>query len=486
MSSLSPSRDRHVAREAWYGLFTQALDKIVPVAIILYLARTLAPEQFGVYAFLVAYLAFFQIAAEQSLDTVLVRMVSQQPSRRHELFHAALGLRLVAAGFAVVLAVALGRPVSGGQVSIELLLLASASLVTALGGSFRAVFRADLNIRAVFLIALGRAIFLLASVVIAIRFYPGLESLLTAIAVANLITFIAVALTVRGDLPVRLSADRQLWGTLARGAWPLAVNAFAITVSLRAGQVLLMSLRGPVEVGLLGAASRVVEAFSVLPEALMITVYPLLAGLHGTDPQRLIATAEKSVRYLVIATGVPVIVCAMAGPEVMRLLFGEAFEEAGQVLGLLSLMALFSATGTVILNVLVAVHRETALYRNTLVFAVLSVLVCFPLIGAYGYPGAAVAMVLASVGSQAGLALIPSTRDYVRPCLGAAARSIAAVALGVAVASSIDAGHVAGLAVAFTVYVLSLVVLGVLNRDEIRFMRAMLLALTGRRQGAIS
>ena len=108
MSSLSPSRDRHVAREAWYGLFTQALDKIVPVAIILYLARTLAPEQFGVYAFLVAYLAFFQIAAEQSLDTVLVRMVSQQPSRRHELFHAALGLRLVAAGFAVVLAVALG------------------------------------------------------------------------------------------------------------------------------------------------------------------------------------------------------------------------------------------------------------------------------------------------------------------------------------------------------------------------------------------
>ena len=149
-------------------------------------------------------------------------------------------------------------------------------------------------------------------------------------------------------------------------------------------------------------------------------------------------------------------------------------------------MALFSATGTVILNVLVAVHRETALYRNTLVFAVFSVLACFPLIGAYGYPGAAVAMVLASVGSQAGLALIPSTRDYVRPCLSAAARSIAAVALGVGVASSIDAGHMAGLAVAFTIYVLSLVVFGVLNRDEIRFMRTMLLALAGRREGAVS
>ena len=47
MPPLNPPPPRHVAREAWYGLFTQALDKVVPVAIILYLARTLAPEQFG-------------------------------------------------------------------------------------------------------------------------------------------------------------------------------------------------------------------------------------------------------------------------------------------------------------------------------------------------------------------------------------------------------------------------------------------------------
>lgn len=464
---------RRIANEAWYGLLTQALDKIVPVAIILYLARTLAPDQFGVYSFLTAYLAFFQIAAEQSLDTVTVRLLSQDASRRLPIFHAALSLKIVAALVAAVVAIVLGGPISGGLVPAELLVLAALSLVTAMGGAYRAVFRADLNIRAVFMIALARAAALLAAVIVAMSLWPGLHALFAAIAAANLIAFVAVALLVSRQFPLRLAADRGAWRALATGAVPLAINALAITVSLRAGQVILMSLRGPVEVGLLGSASRVVEAFTVLPEALMITVYPLMASLHENDSQRLIATAGKSVRYLAMATGVPVVICAVAGREVMELLFGQPFAEAGTVLAVLGAMALLSATGTVILNVLVAVHRETVLYRNTLVFALVNVALCVPLITRYGYAGAAVAMVLTSAGSQAGLALLPSTRPYVRPCLSAAAGSFVAVALAAGAGLAASASVLTACTIAVAAYLFFLVVLGVLNRDEVRFVRSL-------------
>jgi O-antigen/teichoic acid export membrane protein len=464
---------RRIASEAWYGLFTQALDKVVPVAIVLYLARTLAPEQFGVYSFLVAYLAFFQIAAEHSLDTVTVRMVSQAPERRLAIFHAVLGLRIVSALVAAAVAIVLGGPVSGGLVPPGLLVLASVGLVTAMGGAFRALFRADLNIRAVLMLSLARAIALLLFVVAAMSLWPGLYAVFAAIAAANLASFVVIAAVVGSEIPLRVAADRALWKLLARGALPLAVNALAITISLRAGLVILMSLRGPLEVGLLGAASRVVEGFTVLPEALMITIYPLMAGLHENDAGRLIATAGKSVRYLAMTTGVLVVVCAVAGREVMHVLFGSSFAEAGPVLGLLGAMALLSATGTVILNVLVAVHRETLLYRNTLVFALVNVVICLPLIDRHGYAGAAVAMVLTSAASQISLAVIPSTRAYVLPCLTAAARSFVAVGLGVGVGlmSGRPAPMACGLGIA--AYLVFLVVLGVLNRDEVRFIRSL-------------
>ncbi len=49
-----------VARRAWYGVLAQAVDKVLPVAVLLYLARTLTPAEFGIYSFVLAYLMLFQ------------------------------------------------------------------------------------------------------------------------------------------------------------------------------------------------------------------------------------------------------------------------------------------------------------------------------------------------------------------------------------------------------------------------------------------
>ena len=48
----------------------------------------------------------------------------------------------------------------------------------------------------------------------------------------------------------------------------------------------------------------------------------------------------------------------------MGMLFGAPFAEAGGVLSILAFTALFGATGTVILNLLVATHSEKALSRS--------------------------------------------------------------------------------------------------------------------------
>jgi O-antigen/teichoic acid export membrane protein len=198
-----------------------------------------------------------------------------------------------------------------------------------------------------------------------------------------------------------------------------------------------------------------------------------MANLHVKDKTRLASTAGRSVRYLVMATGVPVVVCAVAGGRVMGLLFGDHFVQAGGALGILASMAMLSATGTVILYLLVAAHLETALYRNTLAFAAVNVAMCFPLIRSYGYVGASVAMVLTSAASQVSLALLPSTRDYVQPCLSAALRTFTAVALAVAALHTADAGDLVGSFAAVVLYLVLLVVLGVLNREELRFLRMM-------------
>ena len=468
-----------VARRAWYGVLAQAVDKILPVAVLLYLARTLTPAEFGIYSFVLAYLMLFQAISDNGIDTVLVRTMSQKPDRRGDILRAGLGLKLALALVSAVVAVLLVTPASSGQVPVGLMMVAALSLPTAFGGAYRAYFRSTLEIGSVLRIVTHRAVLYMVGIVVAVAMGGGLVALFGALATANLLNFFSAARMVRGRVAPGLGFDREIWRELLRGAVPLVANALALTVSFRIGQILLMSLGGPIEVGRLSAPSRITEAFSVLPEALMVTVYPLMAGLHVSDTERLRRTAERSARYLVVAVGVPVTLCCAAGNEIMRLLFGPAFADTGQLLGILSFMTLLSATGTVSLNLLIAVHRETALFRVTLAFAVVGTVLAWVGIHLHGGTGAAMAMVATSAASQVALAVMPQTRDYAGPALYAGFRAALAVCAGAAAGVALSDHPFVASAVALAVYAVTLVVLGVANRDEWEFVRTVFAAARG-------
>lgn len=465
---------RHVARRAWYGLLTQAVDKVLPVLILLYLARVLEPAAFGVYSFVIAYLAFFQIVSDYSIDTVLVRTMSQDPAERDALLQAGLGLKLAMALVSVVVSVAFVGVASGGQTPPLLMFVAALNLPTALGGAYRAWHRARLEIPLLFAQAALRAVLLAAGVLVAVAQGSGLVGIFAAMSVANLLTFLVVGWALRGSVRPAIRFDLVRWRRLAGGVVPLMINAFAMTVSLRIGQILLMSLRGPVDVGQLGAASRVTEAFTLLPEALMISVYPLMAGLHLRDTRALRSTVERSTRYLMVATGIPVVLCAGHGSEIMRLLFGPAFASAGPMLSVLAFTALLSATGTVILNLLVATHSEKALSRNTLFFAAVGAAASWMAISAHGALGAAVATLATSAASQVSLALLPSTRDYVRTALRSALRPALAVLVTVLLAAAVGPGGGAGPVVTLAIYIAAVAALRVFREAEWRLLRSLL------------
>jgi O-antigen/teichoic acid export membrane protein len=424
-------RTADVARGAWYGGWSQAVDKLLPVAVLLYLARTLSPDDFGVYTFVLAYLAFFQALSDYGIDTVLVRSMSQDPKRAVPILRAGLGLKLLLALLSVPVAVLLAGPASGGRVSVGLTLIASLSLPTALGGAYRAFFRSQLEIRSVFRIAAGRAALYAVAIVAAVASGAGVAALFGAVAVANFL------------------------------------------ISLRIGQILLMSLDGPVAVGMLGAASRVTEAFTLIPEALMVTVYPLMAGLHVSSPDRLGRTASRSARYLVVIVGIPVTLCVVVGPEIMAFLFGSAFEPAGNLLRVLAFTALLGASGTVILNVLVAIHHEKTLFATSFVFAALNVVLSWVLISGYGGMGAAVAMLVTSAASQIVLALLPGVGVYVRPVVWVAVLTTLAVLIADACVLPLAGQAVQAAVVATAVYGVVLIVFRVVDAEEGRFVREM-------------
>jgi O-antigen/teichoic acid export membrane protein len=192
--------------------------------------------------------------------------------------------------------------------------------------------------------------------------------------------------------------------------------------------------------------------------------------LHVSRPERLASTAARSARYLVVVVGLPVTLCAVVGPEIMVALFGIAFEPAGHLLVILGFTALLGASGTVILNVLVAIHHERTLFATTVIFAAINVGLSWVLIETHGATGAAVAMLATSAASQLVLAVLPSVGAYVRPVLWVTLlTSCAVIVADLAVSVPLEGHPMRAAILALFVYGVVLIVLRVVDADEARF-----------------
>src|SRR4051812_3455205 len=99
---------RSFARGGLLGLITLVVEKSVALLLVVGLARTLSPADYGRYSFHLPYLPLFQVRADLAPEPILLRRLAAEPRARGRLLAGALGLRatlaLLAGSGAVLLA----------------------------------------------------------------------------------------------------------------------------------------------------------------------------------------------------------------------------------------------------------------------------------------------------------------------------------------------------------------------------------------------
>lgn len=127
-----------------------------------------------------------------------------------------------------------------------------------------------------------------------------------------------------------------VWRGLVEGA-PLMASRAVIVAYTGAAVLVVGGLAGPAQAALYGVADRVVSASASLMRPLAGVIAPRIAGLLVRD----LATAFRTVRWsLILLPGAflaAAILLGLAAAPLVRLLFGQPFAEAANVLRLLAL-----------------------------------------------------------------------------------------------------------------------------------------------------
>jgi len=408
---------RPLAKGGALGLVTLIIEKGSSLALVVALARILSPDDYGRYSFVIAYLTLFQVLADLGLEPILLRRLSQMPERRAEWMSNALGLRILLAVVSAGIAVALVPVAAPGAPDLRpLVAVGAAGLLFVAQPGFRALLRSELRLGDVLRVAVTTNLVLFAAVLGALWSGAGLIGVFAGIAAAHLRGFALGAWVARSSFRFRVAVDPSVWRSLVAEAWPVGANVFVIMLGLRAAPLLLMTYRGPVEVGYLASATRLAEALNLVADGLMLAVFPILARLAVANEEGLRGLSRVCAKVLGTTLLAVVLVLSVVAPDILGLLFGAEFAAAGPALVLLSWFAVLASLGTLYANLLVALGLQRVLFALNAVSAVLQIGLQFVLVSRYGLVGAAAGAVLGSAANHMALYLLPATRRWIRPC----------------------------------------------------------------------
>jgi O-antigen/teichoic acid export membrane protein len=369
---------------------------LLSAAASILLARYLGRERLGEYGALYAYLTLYSWLATFGLEPILAREAAQRRSEASSIFLTGSAISVAFAvagtGLALLFAPLFGY---GGQLRFLLFLAAIDILLFPSIRIFGIVFQVDMQqwynvgislarqalwLLAVILLALGRAAFL----------WVILARTGCALVEVGLILFVTLQRRFLSR-PWTISLDRAK--QFVRYGFPLALSVVAVGIYHRIDQVMLHKIVSDQALGPYVVAVQLIEQFSVLPVALVSSLFPVLSQMSGQEDQfrHYLGVSYRFLMAVVFA------VCAVftpiAGPLV-DFFYGKQFHSSAALLVVLVWSEVPIFFGVVIANAIIARNLQRYLPISTVLGAVVNVVLNLVFIPRWGALGASWATVV--------------------------------------------------------------------------------------------
>ncbi len=468
-----PAAPRRVLQNWLWLVGAQVLVRLVALGYKVFLARTLGPDGYGHYAWVLTTVLLFSLLVEAGFNRLLIRDIARDPERGPALLGAVTRIRawLAGAALGIMLATFLVVPTDRAH----LLGLAIAGLTLFIGAAaltFDAAFYAAEQARfsgvgQVLVTVLGAGLGVAA--VLAGLGLPGLFVAVVGAELARVFYLYRRLGTIRLRPVWRLATSLR---PLVRDALPYALLAVLGMIYFRVDTVMLGSLRGDAETGVYTAAFKLFEVLMFVPGTLAAVILPRMARYHDEDSARLSASHVRLTRLLFVAA-VPITAALWVGsPLIIQVLFGAPYAESAPVLRLLAVTFLFHCLHTANATLVLSGTVLAPVVWLSVLTAGMNVALNAYFIPRYGAVAAAATTLASEILSWVVFTAFIQWRivrltgwggAMVRPAVAAALAALAGWALW---ASPV----VAGIACA-AVYVAACALLGAVNRADVALLR---------------
>lgn len=331
------SLTRAVASNTALQVAGKAVGTVFGLLTIALMTRHLDTDGFGEFTTITSFLQFFGIVVDFGLTMTMVRMISEDGADEAAIASNVFTMRFVAglAFFGVAPLIALALPYSP-LVKAGIALAAFSFLSMTLSQVLVGIFQKHLSVgNAALAEVTGRAV-LLGGVAYASYAGHGLLAIILVLVASNVVQFAMSFAFAQKHTTVCLAMDFAIWKRVFLVSWPIGLAILFNLIYLKGDIIILSLTRSQDEVGLYGAAYKILDVVTTIPMVFMGIALPILtkAWTSGNrdDFARKLSRSFDFLSLLALPLAIGAIPVAT---DLMVFVASERFAEAGLFMAIL-------------------------------------------------------------------------------------------------------------------------------------------------------
>lgn len=395
------SNGGRVAKNTTYLTLALIGQKVLSALYIPIVAGIIGPGAIGDYLAALSFLNVFTVFIDLGLTPAFIRQTARDRTEGERQFQNVITFKLLMS--LVVLAALVATVIVIQQSDLshpnKLFLSWAAigmvldSLTATIYGFFRGIQRLEFE-------SVGTLIHRVVVMIVGLTaLYFGAPAVIVVIALlsGSAANFLYATFHLwRQGIGWRPKIDRRV-RPLLRTALPFFIAALFIAIYSSSDNILLQLFQGRRAVGLYGTAFKVINAFSVLPAALVAAIYPAMSAAYVENKERLAAIFKDSMRYLMVIFIPVMVILIVLGHQLILRFYHQVWVDAAWPLRVLAFGIPFVFLNFPVGYLLNASNRQTQNTINTAIIVILNVMLNLIFIKEFSYKSVAIISVFSSI-----------------------------------------------------------------------------------------
>lgn len=387
---------QRIAKNTGLLLISNIVTYGLAFIFMMYSARYLGVENFGIISFALAFSGITVIFADLGLSSLTTREVARDKTLTEKYVKNIGSIKLILSLLTLISSIIIVLIMGYNIEIVEIVALITLySLFGSFSYMFYALFQAHerMEYQAIGLVL--NSILLLGGVIFLIYNKMDVMGFALLYFFTGLIVFL-YTLVICGwkfVLP-KMEIDMSYWTTLIKKALPISLLIIFYTITFRVDIVLLSILDGNTSVGIYSAAYRLIEVLIFIPAVFTSSIYPVFSRFHISSEESLKIGYTTSFKYLAFL-GLPIAVgVTLLSSKIILLIYGAQFTDS-----ILALKILIWAIPVIFLaylsaTVMTSIDKQDVALKIIIVSMIVNIVLNVIFIPTFSYVAASVITVI--------------------------------------------------------------------------------------------